>query len=156
MQFFEKITVIIFELVLSVEKRMQDEMQDCRGAFLYDSRACNNMHFTAIIASYCTTTNAQIRNNHLVDSVPKRTLLDLSPMGTTDGDTSESNNEGTTFNAKIYINFIKKTFDVLECSFEKWYVVLIGIISARITECLLSQRNRIWLFFAKIEPGSET
>ncbi len=122
----EKFTAIIFELVLLVEKKVQDEMRDCRGSVLYDSCTCNNMHFTTIMASYCTTTNVQIRNNCKVDSVPRRTLLALSPMEKIDVDTDDSNNETTTFNAESYINFMKETFDLFECSFEEWCVFWIG------------------------------
>ena len=48
------ISETIFKLVELVENRIALELEETRGAVLYDGWTVNSMHYVALVASYCT------------------------------------------------------------------------------------------------------
>ena len=122
----ERFTNIIFALVELVEKKIGNEMQDTKGAILFDGWSTNDMHFTAIIASYCTSSEIMESNTSKTISVHRLSLLAISPMGQLRNKDEDTNDETTRFNAEAYVQFICDTFAVYHCNFDEWCVALIG------------------------------
>ena len=77
----DKITHVIYKIVELVEEEIKKEMQELSGAILYDGWSCNNMHFTALVVLYCSTTKVHDKNGCHQYSTPRLTLIAISPMG---------------------------------------------------------------------------
>lgn len=122
-----KMTEVIFKLVELVEKEVGAEMRKTKGAILYDGWSANSMHFTGVIASYCTDVDVREKNTPRTVSLPRLTLLAMSPMSQVSAcnDLSQTN-ETTTFSAEAYVQFFRETFDMYELHFDEWCVALIG------------------------------
>ncbi len=48
------IVKVIFALVELLEQRIAAEVQHTKGALLFDRWSCNDMHFVAVMISYCS------------------------------------------------------------------------------------------------------
>lgn len=120
-------TRVILKQVELVEHLMSSGMRDTRCAIICDGWSANNMHFTAIIASYCST--AKCRKGFLSRTVstPSLSLLIISPMSNANEEHDAiTSSETTAFNAEAYVNFFRETFEIYGIRFEYWCVALIG------------------------------
>ena len=123
----DKIAQVIYKLVELVEKEIEKEMQELSGAVLYDGWTCNNMHFTALIASYRTTTKVHDKNGYHQYSTLRLTLMAISPMEQLQTcDDEDCSNETTAFSTECYVKFMKETVEVFDCDFDEWFIALIG------------------------------
>ncbi len=71
----------------------------------------NDMHFVAVMISYCSTVHIREGENIISNSEPRLALLALSPMAEVTANTNKTNKgEATTFNSETHIHFFKEVF----------------------------------------------
>ncbi len=75
------IVKVIFPLLELVEQRIATEAENTQGALISDGLSCNDMHFVAIILSYCSI--VQVREEDKIHSKfqPRLALLAISSTG---------------------------------------------------------------------------
>ena len=139
-----KLSSVILELVKLVEQRVKDELVRTVGAVIYDGWTCNNMHFTGVIASYCTTHSSSHGQNQKQVTVPRLTSLAVAPMGTVDADDNDSR-ETTTFAATAYIKFLRDTFEIFGSNFDEWCPDLIGDNTCTNRKIADETKNHVWV-----------
>ncbi len=104
-------------LVQLVEKNISVEIQHTKGAVFLDGWSAMNTHFTAVIDSYCIQQTVRNSNSATKISVPRLTLLAISPMSQQGFISGDNHDEATRFNAQCYVQFLRETFEVLDCNF---------------------------------------
>ncbi len=87
-------------------------MRNTKGAIIYDGWSRNDLHLTAIIASYCTKCEIKENCTSKTISIPRLILLAISPMSQVSDEDKDNDCEATSFNAESYIQFINETFAV--------------------------------------------
>ena len=108
----KKLMDVMIYLVGLLEIKIGVEMKKTKGAFMYDGWSTNNTHFTAVIASYCTTHKTHDNNIDNEISIPSLSLLAIALMRKVDEDlNASSSNETTRFNAEYYKQFLCDTID---------------------------------------------
>lgn len=120
---------VIFKLVELVEKKIAIELECTKGAVLFDGWTCNSTHYIAVIVSYCTTALRHDRGSVFKESIPRLTLLSLSPMGHVPEEEDENatgQDETTKFNAEAHLQFFSEIFPFFGQEFSKWCLCLIG------------------------------
>ena len=136
---FKKFVNVLLSLLRLVEKRIANEMEQTKCAVFYDRCTANNMHFTAMIASYYSKSVVFQNRESKSISVPRLALLSLSPISQVNLNPDElSTAETTRFNAESYIQFFHETFGVFKLSFDKGCVTLIrdnASFNLRIAAC---------------------
>ena len=121
------VVFVIFKLVHLVEQRVSSEMKNTSGALLFDGWSCAGTHFIAAIASYCTHNPVKIKGSAENDTIPRLSLIALSPMGKIEPDESnEVDDEATTFNAETHLAFFRAVFQFYAQSFDSWCVCLVS------------------------------
>lgn len=144
----------IIKLVELVEKRIEREMKDTKGALLFDGWSKRGVHYVAIMASYMQGVPVKKRDVVATEYIPRISLIALSPMAKipkickkkddqSTNDCAESphpdtakdacgenddveENEAETFNAATHIKFMEDNLSYFGCKFEEWVVCLIS------------------------------
>ncbi len=82
---------------------------------------------TAVVASYCTVHPSRKNNAHTVVSVPRLSLLSISPMGVDSSNGFENALQETTrFSVDAYAEFFCNTIEVFKSDFDMYFVARIG------------------------------
>ena len=115
----QNLTRIIFALTEAVEHRIGKEMKGTCGALMYDGWTTGSMHYVGLFASYCTTVVKRVNNQDNAQSVPRLTLLGVSPLGKVSDDTM-NDDEATKFDAEAHIAFFRDVMKFYNCDFSKW------------------------------------
>lgn len=124
----KQVVFVPLELVILVEKLISNEVQATPGAVIYDDRSHGSIHRVDIITSYCTVLARRIGGAEQIVSVPRVTLLGISPMDPEKLDDQYSiilslvndNYEATSFNAVKHIYYFQDTLSFCYLDFKRW------------------------------------
>jgi len=136
----EHLVKIILALVELVELKIGIEIQDKKGALMYDGWECRGTHYIGVFLLY-TGSQEVIKNKIVVEEhVVRSTLISLAPMtqecvgsdSNSDDDNDQSDiefdesDEATKFNAEAHLNFFRTIFIYYKQVFDQWVICLIG------------------------------
>lgn len=92
---------VIIELVKLVESKIEKEINENRGSVLFDAWSAADIHYVAVMASFC-------RKIHSTGTAVELVLLAISPLPQPNIEANES--EATRFTAEAHELFFENTF----------------------------------------------
>ncbi len=110
----------ILELVKLVEKDITSEINETKGASLFDGFSCSTFHYVAIISSYC------FRHWVGTETMPRLSCMAVAPLGSV----SEDGNEGaksSRFDAESHYLYFKDVLTMYHLNFLSW-VLCVSVI----------------------------
>ncbi len=114
---------VIFHLVEFIKNRIAAELQGTRGALIYEGCSCNDLHYVAVIASYCVEVKIQEGSISHRENEQRLVLISLSPILSVNDDcqdyTVTMSNEASKFNAKAHVNSFRDICPLFGLEFDK-------------------------------------
>lgn len=117
---------VILQIVELVEERNSNELNETKGAVIYDGWTRYGKDYVGMFLSYCSEIkyieNGSIRSK----SIPRNTLIAISPMSyDEDSDETSPETEATKLNSKILLNSFRNQMEFYQKSFNDWCVCLV-------------------------------
>jgi len=118
---------VIFKLVELVESRIAKEIENTKGAVMYDGWTSNNTHFIGVFLSYCSKISVRINGKDEFKHIPRITLIGVSPLAKKEDEEDNSlSEEATAFNAEAHLKYFRDIFEFYDADFDDWALCLIG------------------------------
>ena len=136
----ETIQETLLKLVELVELRIAKEMENTKGALLFDGWSKRGVHYVALIASYMKEISVRRGNIMSTDYEQRLSLIALSPMAKIPTSCEEQNckieeerndnndidDEAVSFNAATHLEFMRDNLSFFKCDFDEWIICLIS------------------------------
>ncbi len=91
-------------------EKIESELDGTKGAVMFDGWSCNDAHYIAIIASYCTMSTQYLSHT---SGIPRLTLLAFALMGKVENDNENEtagNEETATIKAEAHVQLLRDIF----------------------------------------------
>jgi len=110
-----------------VEAKISKEIENTKGAILYDGWTSNNTHFVGVFLSSFRNIPIRVNGRNDYKNVPQITLVGVSPLAKIEEDGLNSlSEEATKFNSETHLKYFRDIFEYYGSDFDEWAVCLIG------------------------------
>lgn len=109
----EKLELVLYEVVGTVESKIKSLMRSTCEALIQDGWSCNGTHYIDLFASHLTPAHSKKEDSVTTHSVANVTLFGFSPMAKAEDEDDENgtngeNSETSCFDAESHIRYFKE------------------------------------------------